>query len=33
MRSHARYYADPFRPEAVEYHGEVARLFDAHLAR
>jgi monoterpene epsilon-lactone hydrolase len=32
-QSHAQYYADPFGPETVDYHGEVARFFDAHLAR
>lgn len=32
-QSHAQYYADPFGPETAEYHAEVARFFDAHLAR
>jgi acetyl esterase/lipase len=32
-QSHAQYYADPFGPETLEYHGEVARFLDAHLAR
>jgi len=32
-QAHAQYYADPFGPETVEYHGEVARFLDAHLAR
>ncbi len=31
--SHAEYYADPYGPETIEYHGEVARFLDAHLAR
>ena len=32
-QSHAHYHADPFGPETVEYHGEVARFLDAHLAK
>ena len=32
-QSHAEYYADPFGPETVEYHGEVARFLDGHLGR
>ena len=31
-QSHAQYYADPFGPETIDYHSEVARFFDAHLA-
>jgi len=32
-QSHAQYYADPFGPETIDYHGEVARFLDAHLMR
>ena len=32
-QSHAQYYADPFGPETIDYHGEVARFLDAHLVR
>ncbi|CAH2602972.1 Alpha/beta hydrolase [Rhodovastum atsumiense] len=32
-QSHAQYYADPSAPETIEYHAEVARFLDAHLAR
>ena len=32
-QSHAQYYADPFGPETIDYHGEVVRFFDAHLAK
>ena len=31
-QSHAQYYADPFGPETIDYHSEVARFFDMHLA-
>jgi len=32
-QSHAQYYADPTGPETVDYHAEVARFFDRHMAR
>jgi len=31
-QSHAQYYADPFGPETIDYHSEVVRFFNAHLA-
>lgn len=32
-QSHAQYQADPFEPETIDYHSEVARFFDDHLMR
>ena len=32
-QSHAQYYADPTGPETIDYHAEVARFFDRHMAR
>ncbi len=31
-QSHAQYYNDPYSPETIDYHTEVARFFDTHLA-
>ena len=31
-QSHAQYISDPSAPEVKEYHQEVSRFFDAHLA-
>jgi acetyl esterase/lipase len=32
-QSHAQYYVDPSAPETIDYHREITRFFDDHLAR